>query len=174
MLKIYRLYRKPRFSEILLEKKEIEKGNTIPADTVIDIILKKFGFTPVQFWKYILTDVKIYVADPWYNPVTSQDIAIIENACRSVLKSYEYIQTIFDCDDFTCVMIGEVSKLRYRYMKNYAFGYCWILLNIDGRVYGHATCFYIDESLRFRWFEPQLCREIDFDRFDPKPVLIVI
>jgi len=173
MLKIVRLWKNRR--KPLTEVCEVESSEPrISAELVEKIILNHFGYRPFWFWKYLLTDARIYIGDPWYNPVTEEDLETICNTCREVFQNIKYIPTIFDCDDFTRVLIGQVSLLRYRHRKNYAFGYVWVLLNIDGEEYGHATCFYINDRLEFRWYEPQLCKTFNFDKYSPKLILCVI
>jgi len=175
MLKVYHLWKKPRYRELFVrEQAPPTPARKISAYDVEQAILRKFGFKPTWFWTLILSDAKIYIGDPWYSPVTEQDLQRISNICKEVFKDIKYRPVIFDCDDFVRVMMGQISLLRYKTNINYAFGYVWIELTINNQVYGHATCFYIDENLNFRWYEPQLCMELDFDQYKPKLILAVI
>jgi len=173
VVRIYRLYRYKRIPFKELVNVSVTGNRPVfTAEQVLDVILNKFRLAPKWFWRYLVNQVKIYIVDPWYHGCIAEDFENFKKICCNVLRDFSYRTTIFDCDDFVNVMIGEISKLRYRTSINYAFGFTYIYLRRIG--IGHATCFFIDAQRRYHWFEPQLCDEFNFDRYDPYPLLIVI
>jgi len=174
VVRIYRLYKIPRLAikELTVEASITAERRVLSADELVDIILEKFRLKPRCLWRWLVNNCKIYVADPWYHVVTREDIEELKKMCCEYLGDKKYQHPIFDCDDYSNVCQGLVSMLRYRKRLNLAIGKVWIY--IPRLRVGHATMFYIDENLNFRWFEPQICREYNFDIYDPIPILIEV
>ena len=140
------------------------------ANDVIKIIFKKFRFD--NFWRWLINRARIYIADEWYHVVSKDDLKYVNQFCKEINDKAHYVVDIFDCDDFTNALSGQISILRYMIGKNLAFGKIWFCSEKYG--YCHATTFFIDERKQFVWYEPQRCGYMNFDEHKPTVLLIVI
>jgi len=175
-VKVYRLYKKRKLTYKLPYVPKLEttrEEGKIHAEKVIKIIIDALRLRPKWFWRWLTNWAKIYVADEWYHLVTNEDISEITNICREKLYPKDWVKEVFDCDDFTNVLLGEVSLLRYKARRNLAVGKIWFCSWRHG--FCHATIFYINEYEEFIWYEPQLCREAPmYNRYCDKVLLVVI
>ena len=170
VVKIYRLYKVKRFPIKKIEA--VAKEYDLTAEEVIDIILEKFKLKPKWFWRWLTNKCKIYIADPYYKTVDEDVKKEICKTCIQWLGDKDWIENIFDCDDFSYVLRGLVSLINYTKRRGYAVGIIWICSRKHR--WCHATNFIINSKKQFEWFEPQICGYYNFDVFDVEPILIVI
>jgi len=171
-VKVYRLYKKPKMPPLKLVRIR-GREDVVHAEEIVDIILEALKLKPKWFWRWLINNAKIYVADEWYNLVNLHDLLEINNKCQEVLEGKPWEEEVFDCDDFTNVMLGEVSLIRLKLGKNLAFGKIWFCCTREG--WCHATSFYINEDKQFVWYEPQRCQIYpQFKYYCDRVILVVI
>lgn len=141
---------------VYLFKKDKYRGRVktpsgaIPAEKIVEALKKVFPF-------FSRICGQVHVADEYYYPV---DSTVINDAKHLTLsfnipapKAEDYKEVVWDCDDYSFYWKGLIHMLGYFKGRNFAFGIVWVYSPV--KLYGHALNFYIDNTCKLYFFEPQ-------------------
>jgi hypothetical protein len=110
----------------------------ITADQLEDLILKTFG----SDYQY-----HILISDEKFRMITREKVA--ELLSKDDTDKLPYIDTYGDCDDFSDVLLGSLTKATWS--QGFAFANFWWYCS----QFGHAQNLFVDESPKIWIIEPQ-------------------
>lgn len=121
---------RPCFKRFLKKLKifSTPKAKRITADELINLILKTFGSN----YKY-----HILISDEWFNCITKEQMQQLLK--KDDTDQLNYIPTIADCDDYSDVLLGSLTKKTWT--QGFAIGQLWYF-HPEG--WGHAINVFCD------------------------------
>jgi hypothetical protein len=132
-------------------------GPTVTKTTVLQAIARDFGAT--------CRGGLVIMSDGYYFLYSTREI---EKVLSEDLTDVQmWINTYFDCDDFSQVVAGAINQQ----LKGIPFGILWYR---GPGVYHAVNCFYSKEEKKMKVVEPQTDRIYDFNKSKYCPMLVVI
>ncbi|MFC1507302.1 lectin MOA-related protein [Thermoproteota archaeon] len=132
-------------------------GQTITGSTLSNAIVRDFGS--------VCSGGKVYLSDGFY--FLYSDSAVKKVIQEDLTDLQMWINTYFDCDDFSQVVAGFMNDK----LKGVPFGVLWF----KGKNYYHAVnCYYSQEQKKMKVVEPQNNAVYDFNKSKYCPMLVVI
>ena len=132
-------------------------GATISGTALAQAIIRDFG----QF----CTGGRVFLSDGFYFLYPDNDIRKCLSEDLTDLQMW--INTYFDCDDFSQVVAGSINDT----LKGVPFGTLWF----KGPGFYHAVnCFYSKDTKKMKVVEPQNDAIYDFNKAAWCPMLVVI
>ena len=112
------------------------RAEEIDADQLIDIIIDTFGDE----------DYHLLISDEKYRVISKDEMA--ELLKKDDTNLLPYINTYADCDDFSDVLLGQLTKKTWS--QGFAIGQLWFYTS----KWGHAINFFVDGE-KLWLIEPQ-------------------
>lgn len=138
------------FKKDKLKKKVKAPNGTIPAEKIVEALRKVFPF-------FSRVCGQVHIADEYYYPVNNSTINdakyLASQYSIPIPKAEEYREIVWDCDDYSFYWKGLIHLLGFFRGRNYAFGVIWVYSPV--KLYGHSLNFYIDNSCKLYFLEPQ-------------------